>query len=618
MRWRCEQFHTNNDLVGRGTPHVDVKTDLEHTRIKPRSNITAKTLLGRAVLLGAFILSCTPLTGDERGDGAAAHSSDVRVRFQMQSGSIVREAAISAFYFREGTAVPRVLAARAVSVTPGAATTSLQVPLADCLADSARERILSDACPLRISVALRDSAGMLLDSSATSTISARVGEVLNAPLILLSVPARIDVTLPDTMLIGSVVTLEAVVRDSAGTVLPGRTVTWTSSAPAIASVSGTGILTAIALGSTSIEGRSLSASTIQSIVVAPNPPALIGLIVSPPSTALEVGSTQLLSSTPSTGGGNITVSIAYGSSNPAVASVSQTGLVTAIAPGSATITVTATGSGAGFTNSQLTAIVPVTVTIPPPLVVSTVLPPGGSAVTTLGPSEREAGYIVELNPQALAQGTFDGACIATSNVLPQWNGTSWRDALTIRSCGQPTLPVEARLHSTAGLPLAGTFTLTLPPGVLVGTILGQAEQDRGYVVKLTPLDSVPAAFDSVFVQPEWNGTQWIDVLRTITSPTSPALRVLVRVYHVTTQPVVTTFTTTLQPGVQSVTLVSPSSLAGAYVVDVTPLSSLPFGLSLNRIQTEWNGFAWREVYRLQSRPEDPPVQVRVRIWRIGN
>jgi formylglycine-generating enzyme required for sulfatase activity len=52
---------------------------------------------------------------------------------------------------------------------------------------------------------------------------------------------------------------------------------------------------------------------------------------------------------------------AYTSNGTAVATVSDAGLVTAIAPGTATITVTATGSGTGFATTVLVQSVPVTV-----------------------------------------------------------------------------------------------------------------------------------------------------------------------------------------------------------------------------------------------------------------
>jgi hypothetical protein len=72
--------------------------------------------------------------------------------------------------------------------------------------------------------------------------------------------------------IGQTVQLTAVARDANGNDLTGRTVTWSSSAPAVASVSPTGLVTAVATGgatiSATIEGRTGSAAvTVAGLVV---------------------------------------------------------------------------------------------------------------------------------------------------------------------------------------------------------------------------------------------------------------------------------------------------------------------------------------------------------------
>ncbi|WP_331878216.1 Ig-like domain-containing protein [Longimicrobium sp.] len=63
---------------------------------------------------------------------------------------------------------------------------------------------------------------------------------------------------------GSTRTLAATVRDARGTVLAGRSVSWSSANPAVASVDGSGVVTAVAAGgpvaiTATVEGRSASA-----------------------------------------------------------------------------------------------------------------------------------------------------------------------------------------------------------------------------------------------------------------------------------------------------------------------------------------------------------------------
>src|SRR2546426_10550333 len=61
---------------------------------------------------------------------------------------------------------------------------------------------------------------------------------------------------PDTLLVGSTLQLTATTKDSAGNVLTGRPVTWASSKRAVATVSSTGLVTAVAAGHATITAAS--------------------------------------------------------------------------------------------------------------------------------------------------------------------------------------------------------------------------------------------------------------------------------------------------------------------------------------------------------------------------
>jgi uncharacterized protein YjdB len=99
-----------------------------------------------------------------------------------------------------------------------------------------------------------------------------------------------------------------------------------------------------------IYNRALSPAEIAADMNAPiNPPMLTGITVTPTNFTMPVvGATQQLTTTGTYTGGlvqNVTLNtgITYTSSNPAVAKVSATGIVTAIANGMATITVSYNG-----------------------------------------------------------------------------------------------------------------------------------------------------------------------------------------------------------------------------------------------------------------------------------
>lgn len=139
---------------------------------------------------------------------------------------------------------------------------------------------------------------------------------------------------------GGTLQLSAVTKDSAGNSLTGRVVGWTSSAPATAGVSASGLVTGTAIGSATItatsEGQSGTATiTVVNVSVA-------SVTVTPASTSVLVGTTVQLTATPKDSNGNPLSgqTITWGSSTTAVATVSATGLVTGVAAGSATVTAT--------------------------------------------------------------------------------------------------------------------------------------------------------------------------------------------------------------------------------------------------------------------------------------
>lgn len=141
------------------------------------------------------------------------------------------------------------------------------------------------------------------------------------------------------------VRLTATPRDAAGAALADRAVTWTSSAPAIATVTPAGLVTAVATGSATIsattEGKSASASI--SVVV----PVASVTLDKTTAKLLPGEGVQLTAATKDAGGASLTGrSVTWSSSAATVAAVSATGLVSAVSAGSATITASSEGKSA--------------------------------------------------------------------------------------------------------------------------------------------------------------------------------------------------------------------------------------------------------------------------------
>ena len=133
-----------------------------------------------------------------------------------------------------------------------------------------------------------------------------------------------------TMEVGDKKTLTATVWPaSTGT----GSLSWTSSNNSVATVDANGNVTAVALGTANITASQNGMSATCVITVA-------GISLNKTSTKILIGGTEQLTATvyPS-------ASYTWTSSNPAVATVSSTGLVTAVAKGTTTITVTTEDGG---------------------------------------------------------------------------------------------------------------------------------------------------------------------------------------------------------------------------------------------------------------------------------
>lgn len=146
-----------------------------------------------------------------------------------------------------------------------------------------------------------------------------------------------------TISLGKSAQLIGEVRDQAGNVLSGQSVSWSSANSGIASVSGNGVVTAVGAGSVNVTATSGSFSATSNITVISS--AVTSVVVSPASAQLQIGGTQQLSAAVTSNGGAVqNAAISWSSSNPTIITVSATGLATGIGAGSATITATSSGS----------------------------------------------------------------------------------------------------------------------------------------------------------------------------------------------------------------------------------------------------------------------------------
>ncbi len=196
------------------------------------------------------------------------------------------------------------------------------------------------------------STGLVTGGSAygTSTITAQVGSLSATGAVINQAPIPTSLVItPATpsVLVGATLKLNASVTWSDGHVTDqSGPATWTTSAPAIATVVG-GTVSGVGAGSATITATfsSQSSGSITNQVTASttltvNTSLLQSLAVSPATGSVGVGTGLALTATGTYGDGhtaNLTGSVAWSSSNSAVATVSTTGTVSALAAGRTTI-----------------------------------------------------------------------------------------------------------------------------------------------------------------------------------------------------------------------------------------------------------------------------------------
>lgn len=147
---------------------------------------------------------------------------------------------------------------------------------------------------------------------------------------------------------GKTLQLTATTKAADGSTLTGRTITWASSNENVAKVSASGLLTGVGAGTAAISAMSEGKADTASAEVAPSVIAVASVTMNAASATLQVGDSKQLVATAKDAAGNTLTgrTITWASSKATVASVSSSGLVKALAAGSASITATVDGKSA--------------------------------------------------------------------------------------------------------------------------------------------------------------------------------------------------------------------------------------------------------------------------------
>src|SRR5712691_5524578 len=295
-------------------------------------------LSGRVISWSSDNAAVATVSGSGLVRGVAAGSATITATSEGQSGT------------SSLTVTPVPVAS--VTVTPSSATVAigqtvqLTATPKDANGNPLTGRVISWSSSDN-TIATVSSSGLVTGVAAGSaTITATSEGKSGTSVVTVSVPVASVTVSPAAASVqaGQTQQLTATLKDANGNVLTGRTVTWSSNNTTVATVNGTGLVTAKVAGSATITATSEGQSGTASITVTPVPVASV--TVTPASGSVAVGSTLQLTATPRDANGNPLTGrvITWQASNNAIASVNGSGLVSGVAAGGP-VTITATSEG---------------------------------------------------------------------------------------------------------------------------------------------------------------------------------------------------------------------------------------------------------------------------------
>jgi endoglucanase len=248
---------------------------------------------------------------------------------------------------------------------------------------------------------------------------------------------------------GTTTTLTATVLPANAT---NKSVTWTTSNAAVATVSASGVVTGVAAGSATITVRTQDGgfTATSAITVTSSNVPVTGVSVTPTSATIGVGTTRALTATVSPSNAT-NKNVAWSTNNAAVATVNASGVVSGVSAGTATITVR-TQDG-GFTATSAITVtstnVPVTGVTVSPTSASIGVGATRALTATVSPSNAtnknvtwttSNAAVATVNASGVVTGVAAGS--ATITVRTQDGGFTATSAITVTStptpCSNPT------------------------------------------------------------------------------------------------------------------------------------------------------------------------------------
>jgi len=307
--------------------------------------------------------------------------------------------------------------------------------------------------------------------TATITTPGQLAAVqANVQLTVSNQPVASVVIAPDPAIVhvGYARQFTAVARDAAGQPLPGRTILWTSSSQGIATVeAASGVVGGVSQGNVEIRATAEGVQGVANVTI--DLVRVSSVVVTPGSATLMPGQTVQLNASPRDSAGNVIQGSAlggrpttFGSNNTLAATVSASGLVTAVAVGASNVTATIGGTvglSAITVNPLPSAAQLAIVTQPSASPLNDVAFPVQPIIQlkdAAGGDVATAGVVVQAAITAPGTGTLGGTLTATTNA----SGTATFGDLRITG----TIGSRTLTFTSGALTPATSASVNLQPG----------------------------------------------------------------------------------------------------------------------------------------------------------
>jgi uncharacterized protein YjdB len=314
-----------------------------------------------------------------------------------------------------------------------------------------------------------------------------------------------------SVMVGMLTNVSATVTPSNAT---NQFIAWSTSDPAVATVSSTGVVTGVGVGTATITATNESTTGTTSInVIAYSNIPVTGVTVSPGTATLISGNTTTLSSTvaPINASNN---QVTWSSSNNAIATVSSTGVVTAVSAGQATIT--ATTVNGSFTSTSIITVQAISVTgvtVSPssatiiagaytPLT-ATIAPTNASNKTVIWSSSNSA--VARVSNTGVVTGMSAGS--ATITATSQDGSFTSTSAITVNTpAANYALNPDFELNGAPAVSATNWFEWSATAGnidnssliagnVGLGNAVGGTPHSGTYYIAITPTVAKPTTYD---------------------------------------------------------------------------------------------------------------------------